>query len=196
MKDFDALKDLWSGQTNGPKLVYEDVLRDLRKSKSSIARRMLTEAGAMLAGILIFSWIWVRSSFMMWTTHLSIAILIGCCLYYLVVQLSGYRQFSSGKHLLQKPDVYISYLQNYQQQRYTFNTRNYRIYSIFIGIALSLFAIELYHISSLWQSALGVAFSIAWFIMCWKWMATYRRREQERLKEMISELENIRKQFG
>jgi len=195
MKDFDALKDLWNGQTNGPKMDHEDILRDVRKSRSSIAGRLLTESLAMLAGVLIFGWIWLEGSFLLWTTHLSIAILIGCCIYYLTVQLTDYRRFSSGEHILQKPDAYISYLQKYQSERYSFNTRNYKIYSIFIGLAMALFAIELYYISPIWQSILGLAFTTGWFIMCWRLMITYRKREQERLKEMITKLEGIKKQF-
>lgn len=196
MKDFDALKDLWNGQENGPKIGHEEVLRDVRRSRSSIAGRLLTEALAMLAGVLIFGWIWLESSFLLWTTHLSIAILIGCCIYYLSVQLIDYRHFSSGSHMLQKPDSYITYLQKYQYERYIFNTRNYKIYSFFIGLAMALFAIELYYISPVWQSVLGITFTAAWFIMCWRLMINYRKREQERLKEMIAKLENIRKQFG
>lgn len=195
MKDFDALKDLWNGQTNGPKLAYEDILKDVKRSRSSIAGKMLLEGSAMLTGIILFCWIWLESSFLMWTTHLSVAILIGCCIYYLFMQMTGYQRFSSGVQMLQKPDVYISYLQKYQQDRYIFNTRNYRIYSIFIGIALVLFAIELYYITPLWQSTLGAVFSVCWFVMCWRLMITYRKREQDRLKEMIGKLEAIKKQF-
>ncbi|WP_407431128.1 hypothetical protein [Arcticibacter sp.] len=196
MKDFDALKDLWNGQMNGPNMDHEDILRDVRKSGSSIAGKLLTEALAMLAGILIFGWIWLEASFLLWTTHLSIAIMIACCLYYLIVQLTDYRRFSSEKHILQKPESYITYLQKYQRDRYNFNTRNYKIYSVFIGLAMALFAIELYYISPVWQSILGLMFTIGWFIMCWRWMITYRRKEQERLNEMITKLERIKKQFN
>lgn len=195
MKDFDALKDLWNDQRNGPRIGHEEVLRDVKKSRSSIAGRLLTEALAMLSGVLIFGWIWLESSFLLWTTHLSLAILIACCIYYLSVQLTDYRHFSSGRHMLQKPDAYIAYLQKYQQERYIFNTRNYKIYSLFIGLAMALFAIELYFISPVWQSILGLAFTAGWFVMCWRLMINYRKREQERLKEMIAKLEGIRKQF-
>lgn len=195
MKDFDALKDLWSGQNNGPRLAYEDILRDVRNSRSSLAGKLRIEALAMFASVLFFAWVWTQSSFLMWTTHLSIAILIICCLYYFAVQVINYKRLSSTTQILQKPETYISFLQSYQQERYTFNTRNFRIYSYFIGMALALFAIELYYVSAWWQSVLGIVFTIAWFIMCRKLMITYRRREQERLKDMITKLEEIRKQF-
>lgn len=195
MKDFDALKDLWSGQTNDPKMDYEGVLKDVRKSGSAMANRLMTESLAMLAGVMTFGWIWLEGSFLLWTTHLSIAILVACCIYYLTVQLTDYRRLSSGKDVLQKPDLYISYLQKYQRERYNFNTRNYKIYSIFIGIALALFAIELYYISPIWQSIICLIFSIGWFIMCWRLMISYRIKEQERINEMITKLERIKKQF-
>lgn len=195
MKDFDALKDLWNGQTNNPKMDYESMLRDVRKSGSAMASRLLTESLAMLAGILVFGWIWLEGSFLLWTTHLAIAILIGCCIYYLTAQLTDYRRLSSSKNILQKPDSYISYLQKYQRERYAFNTRNYKIYSIFIGLSLALFAIELYYISPVWQSILCLVFTTGWFFMCWRLMINYRKREQERLNEMITKLENIKMQF-
>lgn len=196
MKDFDALKDIWSGQVLQPKISYEDIIKKLRKSKRSFGNKLLLETAGMLSGVVIFLWIWLSNPFMMWTTHLSLLIFILCCLYYIVIQLKDYRSISASGSLLKQPEEYISYLKNYKRKRYILNTRKYSVYSIFIGIAFALYFVELYFIAPLWQIIAGVLFTIAWFFICWRLMRIYIRREQEKLYEMIGNLERLQKQFN
>lgn len=196
MKDFNALKDLWKGQMDEPKMNYEDILKDVRKSNRSLLNKILLETLVMLAGILLFIWIWLNFSFLLWTTHVSLTILIGCCLYYVTVEFLDYKSLSRSEHVLQKPDEYILYLKEYSSNRHRFNTRNYFIYSIFIGLAICLYSIEVYYVSPLWQTILSAVFTIGWFLICWKLMIVYRKREQERLDDMINNLEKLKDQFN
>ncbi len=130
------------------------------------------------------------------TTHLCLLILIVCCLYYVFIQISDYRSITNSESLLQQPEDYIQYLKRYRKRRYILNTRKYSVYSIFIGIAFGLYFIELYFIAPLWQIIGGVAFTAAWFVICWRLMRTYIRREQEKLYEMIEKLERLQHQFN
>ncbi|WP_069657836.1 hypothetical protein [Arcticibacter eurypsychrophilus] len=195
MKDFNALKDLWKGQTDEPKMNYEDILKDVRKSNRSLSNKIRLETLVMLAGIILFIWIWLNFSFLMWTTHVSLAILISCCLYYVMVEFLDYKSLSHSDQVLQKPDEYIHYLKEYSSSRHRFNTRNYLIYSLFIGLAICLYSIEVYYVSPLWQTILAAVFTIGWFLVCWKLMIGYRKREQERLDDMINNLEKLKNQF-
>ncbi len=196
MKDFDALKDIWNGQVLQPGISYEDLVKNLKKSKRSFGNKLLLETGGMLAGVVIFLWVWISNPFMMWTTHLSLLIFILCCLYYVVIQLKDYRSISNSESLLKQPEEYISYLKNYRRNRYVLNTRKYSVYSIFIGIAFGLYFVELYFVAPLWQTVTGILFTIAWFVICWRLMRIYIRREQEKLYEMIGNLERLQKQFN
>ena len=195
MKDFDALKDIWNGQLASPKLSYEDVLKGIRKSKSSFANKLLFESIGTLAAIILFSLTWLNSSSLMWTTHLSFLIFLSCCFYYLFAQLRDYRSISGSEYLMKQPEEYITYLKQYSRRRYQLNTTNYTIYSVFIGIAIALYFIEIYFSSPFWQTITGVAATIIWFIICWFIMRIYVRREQEKLNEMVKKLERLESQF-
>lgn len=196
MKDFDALKDIWSGQVSQPRISYEDIIKGLKQVKRSFSNKLLFETAGMFSAVIILLWVWISNPFMMWTTHLSLLILIVCCLYYVFIQISDYRSITNSESLLQQPEDYIQYLKRYRKRRYILNTRKYSVYSIFIGIAFGLYFIELYFIAPLWQIIGGVAFTAAWFVICWRLMRTYIRREQEKLYEMIEKLERLQHQFN
>ncbi|MBC8052495.1 MAG: hypothetical protein H7Y13_05485 [Sphingobacteriaceae bacterium] len=196
MKDFDALKDIWHGQLAAPKVSYHDILKGIRKSRSSFANKLLFETIAMLAAMVLFALIWINSPSMMWTTHLSLLIFLLCCLYYLFAQIGDYRSISNSEHLLKQPEEYISYLKQYRKDRYIFNTRKYSVYTIFIGIAFGLYFIEIYFSSPLWQTIAGGIATVAWFAVCWYLMRIYINKEQDKLDDLISKLERLEKQFA
>lgn len=196
MKDFDALKNIWHGQVVPPKLSYEDILSAAKTANSSFARKLLFESIGMAGVILVFLAIWAYNPFVMWTSHLSLLIFIGCCFYYILVQYSDYKRISNSEHLLQSPQQFIEYLKAYKRERYILNTRKYSIYSLFIGIAFALYFVEVYLFSPLWQTMAGILFTLFWFIACAYFMRIYIRREQERLQGMIENLERISRQFG
>lgn len=195
MKDFDALKDIWNGQVNQPGISHDDVLKKLKKSKRSFGNKLLFETSGMLAGVLVFILIWISNPFMMWTTHVSLFIFICCCLYYVIVQIRDYLSISNSGTLLKQPDEYIGYLKEYRRKRYILNTQKYSVYSIFIGIAIGLYFIEVYFVAPLWETIGGILFTAAWFVVCWRLMRIYIKREQDRLREMIENLERLQKQF-
>ncbi|WP_423148308.1 hypothetical protein [Rubrolithibacter danxiaensis] len=195
MKDFEALKNIWSGQVEQSEINPEDVLKKVRKTKRSFSNKLLLETAGMLFVILLFAFIWISTPFMMWTTHLAMAIFMGCCLYYLFVQFQDYRSISNAELLLKQPQEFINYLQAYKKERYILNTRKYKLYSLFIGIAFGLYFIEVYFLAPLWQTLLGVIFTIAWFLICWFLMKIYIKREEEKLEEMMNSLSRLKKQF-
>ena len=80
MKDFDAIKDIWHGQVEMPKLSYDDLLKGIKTSKRSFENKLLFESIAMLSAILLFGFIWINNASMMWTTHLALLIFLVCCI--------------------------------------------------------------------------------------------------------------------
>jgi hypothetical protein len=195
MKDFEALKNIWQDQAEHPKLSSESVLKKIRSSKRGFANKLLMETLGMLLVILVFLFIWAKTSFTLWTTDLSMLILIICCFYYLFVQFRDFRNIQDTDILMKKPDEYIDYIKSYRRERYILNTRKYRIYSIFIGIAFALYFIEIYIIAALWLTILGIILTILWFILCYFFMRIYIRKEQDRLGAMIKDMERLRRQF-
>ncbi len=196
MKDFEALKDIWNGQIELPGVNSEDILKNIKKNKRAFANKLLFEIAGMALVISLLLFIWTMNTFTMWTSHLSMAIFICCCLYYIISQLQDYREINNSDLLLKQPQEYIDYLKGYRKRRYLFNTRKYAVYSIFIGIAFGLYFIEIYSIAAIWQTLIGVIFTGAWFVICWQLMKVYIKREEEKLDNMITNLERLKNQFA
>src|SRR5690606_31828846 len=98
-----------------------------KKSRNNFSNKLLIETCGIFAAIFLFIIIWINSDYMMWSTHLSFILFIGCCLYYLFVQIKDYKSISNSEHLLKQPDEYISYLKHYRNKRHILNTNNYKI---------------------------------------------------------------------
>lgn len=195
MKDFEALKEIWHEQIALPKVSHQDVLRKVRKAGTGLAIKLLIEMLGMSIASVVLIYVWIKSPFTMWTTHLAMIIFISCCLYYILAMIHNYRRINYDK-LVDKPDYYISYLKKYKQDRYVFNTRNYKVYSIFFTLGFILYFIEISFLIPLWATILGVILTFLWIALCYfVLMRTYIKREEAKLEEMIQNLERILKQF-
>lgn len=195
MKDFDALKDIWTGQASVPRLNYGDVLKQVKKNKAGYSKKLLFEGLVMLAVVLLLIGLWVFKSYVLWTSHLSLFILILSCTYYMFVQFRDYKSIENNNSFLEQPEKYITYLKDYKRSRYNLNTRTFSTYSIAIGIAFALYFVEVFIAAPLWQTIAAVSFTVGWFVLCWVLMQSYKKREQEKLQELIGNLENLERQF-
>ena len=196
MKDFDALKDIWSNQVGLPKISPEDILKRTRRTKKQFANRLLFEVLTMVAAIILLSATLYTMDFKMWTSHMAILIFIGCCFYVMFAQLRAYRKIQDTSLLMSKPREYIEYLKSYKKERYVLNTRKYRIYSLFFIVGLMFFFIEIFFIAPTLLTILGVTFTAVWLFICYKvFMKTYIRKEEGRLNEMIENLHRLQQQF-
>ncbi len=197
MKDFEALKNIWHGQAALPKVSHEDVLKKVRKTKKGLAIKLLCEMSSMAAATTGLTYIWLNNRFKLWTTHLAMIIFIICCLYYIFALIRDYRKISNNTLLLNKPGDYIRHLKKYKHHRYIFNTRKYRIYSIFFSLGLILYFIEIAFLAPLWVSIAGASFTIAWLLFSYfVLMRIYIRKEDGKLEEMIQNMERLQKQFA
>ena len=195
MKDFEALKSIWHDQVALPKVSHEDVLKNLRKTRNGLASKLLIEMIGMgiFAAVLIY--VWISGPFTMWTTHLAMIIFICCCVYYILAMISNYRRINYDK-LLDKPECYINHLKKYKHDRDIFNTRKYKVYSIFSTAGFILFFIEISFMTSLWITVMGISFTFLWIALCYfVLMRIYIKREETKLEEMIQNLERLHKQF-
>lgn len=196
MKDFEALKNIWHGQVALPKVGYEDVLKQVRRTKRRFANKILFDVIAMAAAIAILSSVWILVPFKMWTTHLSMLIFVICCLYYILTQVNYYRRISTDDLMLGRPEDYIVYLKEYKNDRYILNTRKYRVYTTFISFGFAFYFIEIFFLSTVWITIAGILFTIAWiFVSYYVFMRRQIRKEEASLGEMIDNLERLRKQF-
>jgi Ca2+/Na+ antiporter len=196
MKDFDALKDIWSNQAVRPKVSPEDVLKRVKQTKNEFANKLRVEVMAMSVAILALSYVWVAVPFKLWTSHVAIAIFIISCLYVMFAQYADYRRMIDSSLLLDKPGQYIAYLKSYKRGRHILNTRKYTVYSLSFSLGFILLFVEIFFIAQLWLTILGILFTVGWFLFCYYvLMKNYIRKEESKLEDMIANLERLERQF-
>jgi len=195
MKEFEELKSIWDSQAEKLEISPGDILKKLKKSRRSFANKLLAETIIALVLIILLAFIWIKSPFIMWTTHLAMFIFISGCFYYIFFQYRDYKSIQNNKLMLKQPGEYLEYLKSFRMRRYALNTRKYSLYAFFIGFAFALFLIEVYFVTPLWQTILALVLIIGWFLLCWFLMRNYIRREEEKLETMIANLERLQKQF-
>ena len=195
MKDFEALKSIWHNQVALPKVSHEDVLKKVSKTRTGLASRLLIEMVGMVLASAMLIYVWVESPFRMWTTHLAMVIFMCCCLYYITALIRNYRQITY-RSLLERPGEYILYLKKYKHNRFIFNTRKYRMYSIYFTAGFILLFIEIAFLTELWVTITVIVFTFLWIILYYfVLMPIYIRKEESRLEDMIRNLERLEKQF-
>jgi len=195
MNEFDLLKDIWQSQPER-KLAAEEILKQVKRSKNRLANKLLFEVFIMSLAIAALSYAWYMVPFKMWTTHLSLLIFMASCLFALFAQLSAYRSIHNAANFIGKPDTYIKYLKEYQKDRHRLNTQKYKVYTLFLGIGLVLFFVEIFFVATLWFTLISFAASLIWIAICYFWlMKAYIRREDGYLNGMIASLEHLERQF-
>ncbi len=195
MKEFDAIKNIWQGQQER-NIAIDDLLKQVKGAKNRLATKLLIEVIAMSTAIAGLSYAWYMVPFRMWTTHLSLLIFMASCLFVLFAQLSAYRNINTSAGLIDKPSDYIQYLSQYQQERHRLNSQKYRVYTLFLGLGVLLFFVEIFFVSSLWLTIVGLSLSFGWILFCYFWlMRQYIKKEDAALNEMIENLQRLANQF-
>ncbi|MBK1438662.1 hypothetical protein JHJ32_01555 [Parapedobacter sp. ISTM3] len=196
MKGFDEIQQLWQGQEPEPNVSFETILKRIKGNKTALARKLYWQLVAVGITIMLLLWMCITIDFSTWTSYLALAIMVGCICYYFFNQIADYRHINTSEHLLAKPQDYIDYLKAFQQRRNRFNTRNYAVYEACIAIAFMLYGVEMYFALPIWTFIGSVIFIVFWFLIChFVFMKQYIRNENERIEEMIENLERIKGQF-
>ncbi|SEK35167.1 hypothetical protein [Parapedobacter koreensis] len=196
MKEFDEIQQLWHRQEPEPNVSFEAILKRIKGNKAALARKLLWQIVAVAPATIILLWMIIAVQFSTWTTYLACVIMVGCVCYYFFTQLADYHNIRKSHHLLAKPQDYIHYLKAFQQKRNHFNTRNYAVYEACIAVAFALYSIEMYFVLPFWTFVGSIIFIVFWFLIChFVFMKQYIHSENERIEEMIENLERIKGQF-
>lgn len=196
MKDFNELKQLWHVQPENDGVSYRTILQTIKQTKNKYTTKLLSHVVSIAIIILITSYIFITVPFYTWTTQLSMFIVLICLVYYLIIQVRDYRAINRSENLLDTPESYILYLQQYKQHRHHFNTQNYTIYTLCLSVALALYMIEMSFYVSRWVLIVFIVAAIAWFLLCYFiLMKVYIRKESEKLEELIHKLKDLKSQF-
>ena len=196
MKDFDSLVGIWNEQKTAPQIDYKEVINQYKKSREKLSLKFFTEILLMLPAVFMVIYLWFTISFSFWTSYLGLGNVAGCCIYFIIVQLINIKNIASSNTLFDKPQDHISFLQKFRKSRYIQHTRNYKIYSIALGLGISLYFIEFFYSLNIWIMLGIVAATITWFIICYIYlMKIYINKEEKRFTDMIENLERLNNQF-
>src|SRR5690554_2838599 len=111
MKEFDEIRQLWHSQPAKP-VNIEEVFARINEEKRDFANKLLVQTISVAIALLFILSVWLFASFITWTSHLSMIIIIGCLCYYLKIQITDYRKINRTAFLFKKPEEYIDYLKN------------------------------------------------------------------------------------
>jgi cell division protein FtsW (lipid II flippase) len=196
MKDFDSLVGIWNEQKTTPVIDHKEVITHYKGSREKLSLKLMKEILIMLPALMMMVYLWFTISYSFWTSYLGLAIVAGCGVYFIVIQIINIKNIASSNTLFDKPQDHIRFIQKFRKSRYIQHTRNYKIYTFVLGFGLSLCFIEFFYKLNL---ALMIAFVVtilAWFIICYFYlMKIYVRKEEKRFNEMLEDLERLNEQF-
>jgi hypothetical protein len=196
MKDFDSLVNIWNEQKTAPVINYKEVISNYKASRGKLSVKFLKEILIMLPALVMVIYLWMTTNFDFWTSYLGLSIVAACCVYFIVMQIINIKNIINSNTLFDKPQDHIQFLQKFRKSRYIQHTRNYTIYTLALGLGLSLYFIEFFYLLNLWLMITVVASTLVWFIICYIYlMKVYIRKEEEKLNDMLTDLERLNEQF-
>lgn len=197
MKEFEELQQLWRKNIPESKVDFEGVMHRIEKGQKELAAKMWWHVIAFSVGLLILGYIWVTLAFVTWTSHLALVLVASSMIYALLVQWKSYqnvKQINFG--FTQKPEEYIQNLKAFKANRYRQHSHSFMIYETCIAVAFALYSFELYFALPAGTFIGMVVFIIFWFIIShFVFLKAYIQHENEKIQNMISDLDRIKNQF-
>lgn len=195
MKDFEAIKALWKVQNQVP-FDYNEIIKALAKRQAKHNRKLLIQTLGVTVLLVVILFIWIIKPFSTWTTHLSMLLLSASLVYFWVLQIKQFRKATRfSKHLL-TPEQFISQLKKDKKKNFKLYKHNYTVFTIGIGLAFFFILFELYFILPFWLLLLFSIFAGLWFAFSYYFLLkAYLTLENQRLKDLIEELERIHEQL-
>lgn len=196
MKDFDSLLNIWNEQKNSPALDYKEVLSRFKRSRNKFSLKIWIELSFMTLVSLFILYVWLNMKFNFITTHISLLILLSCSVIYIYQQIKNLKALTNDS-LLETPEKHIAFIESFRKDRYKQNTSYYYLCILAVGVALSLYFIEYFeHVNTITLVS-SIVFTMIWFAVCtFLIRKVYMKKEEKRFKEMLEDLERLKKQFS
>lgn len=195
MKNFDKLVDIWQTQKTAPEVNYEAILAHLKKSTNLFKLKLRLGLVVMIIVVWGIGFLWMIIPFVYITTHISLAIFVLCCLYYIFTQIKNLKILSNNSFTL-TPKKHIEGLQNFKLLRHKENTRNFIIYTLAMAVGFGLYFIEFFSQVSTLVIYISLSFTVIWFAVCFYFLQKiYIKREEKAFADMFDDLNRIKNQF-
>lgn len=198
MKEFEELQQLWQKAAPASGLDFDKIMQQIEADKKDIALKLWRHIIAFIAGLLVLGYVWFTVPFVTWTSHVAILIVAGCMIYALLAQWRAYQDFktiSTGS--TDKPEAYIAFLKKFKADRYQQHTRNFVLYETCIAAAFAFYSFELYFALPLGMFIALIVFIVFWFLIShFVFLRAYIENENEKIQNLINELDRIKDQFN
>jgi hypothetical protein len=196
MKDFDSLVGIWNEQKAVPIIDYKEIIYKYKTNRGKFSVKFLIETFIMFAVFVLIAVIFFKADFKFWTSYLGLIVIEVCCIYFIVMQIINIKNIASSNTLFDKPQDHIQFIQNFKKSRYTQHTRNYKFYTLALGIGFSLYFIEFFYRLNIVTMLISVTVTIGWALVCYFYfMKIYIKKEEKRFEEMLADLERLNEQF-
>jgi len=197
MKEFEELQQLWQKSAPSSGLDFEKVMEKIEAGKKDIAHKLWRHILAFLAGLLILGYVWFTFPFVTWTSHVAILIVVGCMVYALMAQWGAYQDFRTiSAGATDRPKEYIAFLKDFKAKRYQQHTRSFVFYETCIAAAFAFYSFELYFALPMGLFIALIVFIVFWFLIShFVFLRAYIENENEKIQNLINELDRIKGQF-
>ncbi|WP_442795813.1 hypothetical protein [Pelobium manganitolerans] len=197
MKDFDSLVGIWNEQKTAPKVDYKEVIFAYKRGRNKLSAKLLREALLMLLALGAVAYVAASVDFDFWTSYLGLGLVALCCAYFVVMQFINMRKIANSNTLFDKPADHIRFLKAFKQSRHVQHTRNYKLYTLFVGLGALLYFVELFYKMGPLTMGIILIATAAWFALSYFYfLKQYIQQEEAKLQEMLADLERLNQQFS
>lgn len=196
MKEFDELQQLWRKHDRESNIPFDKIMKRIGSGERALASKMLIQSIVFAVACALLIYVWSSVTFVTWTSHLAMLIVLCCIVLALLQQWKSYRDIRDASPLLYEPQKYIVHLKEFQAARNRTNTRAFAIYESSMAAAFALYSFELYFALPFGLFLGFIAFILVWFLLAhFVVMKAYLRHENERIQQMLEDLQRILDQF-
>ncbi len=194
MKEFDDLISVWKGQKLNT-LSVEQVLTGINAKRNKMALKLMFAVIAMLFSLVVMISVWIFLEFEKFTTHLGLSLLVSLVFIYSMMMLRNMFVLRNSNKLL-SPIEHIEQLKKIKQQQQKMNNIYMKIYFIILLAGLLLYYHEVLAEASIGLKIGAYSITIAWMIYAQFILGKKQSiKNNAKLEEMISSLENIQNQL-
>lgn len=194
MKEFDELISVWKEQ-KANSLSSEQVLSNINAKRNKMALKLFLSVLLMLLSVVVMILVWVSIDFKQISTHLGITLMVTLVFIYAIIMLKGVLTIKNNNNLL-TPKEHIQQLKEIKKSQLLMSKYYINIYFLVLLLGLLLYYNEVLAEASMMFKIIAYSITIAWLLYAQFVMnKKTTQKNQAKLDEMISSLENIEEQL-
>ncbi len=194
MKEFDELISVWKEQ-KANSLSSEQVLSNINAKRNKMALKLFLSVLLMLLSVVVMILVWVSIDFKQISTHLGITLMVALVFIYAIIMLRGVLKIKNNDNLL-TPKEHIQQLKEIKKSQLLMSKYYINIYFLVLLLGLLLYYNEVLAEASMMFKVIAYSVTIAWLLYAQFVMnKKTTQKNQAKLDEMISSLENIEEQL-